>query len=235
MAVTLEGHCVLLHRRPYRETSYLADFFTRDYGKIRAVCRGIRSAKSDRKSLLQPFQLLQVGLSGRHELKSLSQLESVQQPFALRGHCLFSAMYINEVLNRALPIEVPMQELFERYTQCLRQLSSGEAIEPVLRSFECDLLDELGYGINWMTDCESDADIAPDGLYRFVPERGMTAVAIQSNQQNVFSGADLIAIAHRQWDESSLKSAKRLLRHALYPILGDKPLKSRDLFRQMES
>ncbi|HAB79405.1 MAG TPA: DNA repair protein RecO, partial [Glaciecola sp.] len=60
----------VLHRRPYQETSFLVDMFTHELGKIRCVARGMRSAKSDRKSVLQPFQSVTCELSGKGELKS---------------------------------------------------------------------------------------------------------------------------------------------------------------------
>ena len=41
----------VLHRRPYRETSYIVDFFTLQEGKISAVAKGVKNSKSDRKSL----------------------------------------------------------------------------------------------------------------------------------------------------------------------------------------
>jgi DNA repair protein RecO (recombination protein O) len=82
----------LLHRRSYRETSYLTDLFTLELGKISAVARGVRGNKGDKKSLLQSFQLLLLSVSGRHELRNLNQLESAGPRLQLGGNQLFSAM-----------------------------------------------------------------------------------------------------------------------------------------------
>ncbi|MEC8417605.1 MAG: recombination protein O N-terminal domain-containing protein, partial [Pseudomonadota bacterium] len=41
----------VLHRRPYRETSYIVDFFTLEEGRISAVAKGVKNSKSDKKSL----------------------------------------------------------------------------------------------------------------------------------------------------------------------------------------
>jgi len=43
----------VLHRRPYRETSYIVDFFTLEEGRVSAVAKGVKNSKSDKKSLLQ--------------------------------------------------------------------------------------------------------------------------------------------------------------------------------------
>ncbi|MDU0354167.1 recombination protein O N-terminal domain-containing protein [Paraglaciecola aquimarina] len=45
----------LLHRREYRETSYLTDFFTAELGKISAVVKGVRGSKGDKKVYCNHF------------------------------------------------------------------------------------------------------------------------------------------------------------------------------------
>ena len=84
----------VLHRRPYRETSFIVDFFTLELGRVSAVARGVRSAKSDRRSLLQPFQALRVQLSGKSDLKNLTQLESNGALRMLTGNALYCALYV---------------------------------------------------------------------------------------------------------------------------------------------
>ena len=80
----------LLHRRAYRETSFLVNLFTVENGKVSAIVKGVRGSKSDKKSLLQPFQPLLIGVSGRYELKNLQQVEST-------GAMLKYSFYISKV------------------------------------------------------------------------------------------------------------------------------------------
>ena len=145
----------LLHRRSYRETSYLTDLFTLELGKVSAVARGVRGNKGDKKSLLQSFQPLLLSVTGKHELRNLNQLESAGSMLQLVGHQLFSAMYLNELLNRLLPKEVPHPELFQSYQQSLNWLASDGDIEPCLRQFELLLLEDLGYGIDLTQEYEN--------------------------------------------------------------------------------
>ena len=60
----------VLHRIPFQNTSFIVDFFTFDYGRVRAVAKGARGAKSRSRSILQPFQPLLISLSGRSDLKT---------------------------------------------------------------------------------------------------------------------------------------------------------------------
>ena len=222
----------LLHRRSYRETSYLTDLFTLELGKISAVARGVRGNKGDKKSLLQSFQLLLLSVSGRHELRNLNQLESAGPMLQLVGHQLFSAMYLNELLNRVLPKEVPHPELFLAYQRSLHWLSSGGDIEPCLRQFELLLLDDMGYGIDLTQEYESGRAVEADVDYCFVLENGIRRIDSTAQGSNRFSGEALLQISNNIWTTSSLQCAKRMTRMALSPLLGQKPLKSRELFQQ---
>jgi DNA repair protein RecO (recombination protein O) len=225
----------VLHRRSYRETSYLTDLFTLELGKVSAVARGVRGNKGDKKSLLQSFQPLLLSVSGKHELRNLHQLESAGSMLQLVGHQLFSAMYLNELLNRLLPKEVPHPELFLAYEQSLTWLANGGDIEPCLRQFELSLLDDMGYGIDLTIEYENGKTVEPNVDYCLVLENGIKRIDVSANGalgSNRFSGEALLQVSHHMWTPNSLQCAKRITRMALSPLLGRKPLKSRELFQQ---
>ncbi|MBU2876636.1 DNA repair protein RecO [Aliiglaciecola lipolytica] len=229
---------LVLHRRQYRETSFLVDFFTKQQGRISAVCRGVRGGKSaksnEKKSLLQPFQPLSLTFSGRHELKNLAQIEGNGRAFLLQGAVLFSAMYLNELLNRVLPKEVSYPEVFDLYMASLLRLANNESIEVVLREFEISLIHNIGYGFDWQSDCHSGDKLEPNGYYSFISDRGFYRLNQVEQTANCFLGTDLENVASFQWDKQSLLVAKRVTRMAFKPIIGDKPLKSRELFIKLE-
>ena len=220
----------LLHRRPYRETSYLLDVFTLELGKISLVAKGVRGSKSDKKSLLQSFQPLLLSVYGRHELKNLRQVEARGPALVLSAASLFSAMYLNEVLNRLLTVEQAHSELFALYERSLTALSQQQDIEPVLREFELGLLDELGYGLDFGSEWQGGETIEPALYYTLVLEHGFQLLGAADSTSNCFLGENLQKIAHSQWDRGSLSCAKRISRMALSALLGPKPLKSRELF-----
>jgi DNA repair protein RecO (recombination protein O) len=222
----------VLHRRLYRETSYLTDLFTLELGKISAVARGVRGNKGDKKSLLQSFQPLLLSITGKHELRNLHQLESAGSRLQLVGHQLFSAMYLNELLNRLLPMEVPHPELFLSYQQSLQWLANGGDIEPCLREFELSLLDDMGYGIDLTEEYENGETVEPNVDYCLVLESGIRRIDVNALGTNRFSGEALLQVSNNLWTPNSLQCAKRITRMALSPLLGRKPLKSRELFQQ---
>ena len=111
----------VLHRRPYRETSYIVDFFTLEEGRVSAVAKGVKNSKSDKKSLLQPFQHLRLQLSGKSELKNLRHVESVSPSINLVGTALFCAMYVNELTNRVMPAGLASDGVHNAYENALLQ------------------------------------------------------------------------------------------------------------------
>jgi len=219
----------ILHSRPYKETSALVDLFTVQHGRLRAVLRGARGKVG---SLARPFVPLDLELRGRGELKSVSRLESAGIANLLSGDALFSGLYLNELLIRLLPAEDPQPGLFEHYRLTLEALAARRPLEPLLRAIEWRLLDDLGYGFALAVDVNG-LPVAPEGLYRLLPDAGLEPIG--QLQPGVFHGRELLAMANADWSEpAALAAAKRLMRQALAPHLGGRPLVSRELFMNLK-
>lgn len=218
----------VLHSRAYRETSALVDFLT-PQGRFRAVLRGARGKAG---SVARPFVPLELELRGRGELKTVGRLEAKGIPHLLQGEALFSGLYLNELLIRLLPAEDPHPTMFEHYAATVQALAAGRALEPLLRSFEWRLLDELGYGFALDTDLLGQPVVA-GGVYRLQADAGLEPVA--QLQPGVFQGSELLAMAEADWSApGALAAAKRLMRQALAPHLGGRPLVSRELFMTLK-
>lgn len=217
-------HAFFLHTRPYRETSLLVDVFTAESGRLSAVMRGGRRAKGSTAQLFQP---LLIGIAGSAELKTLRAAEAAGMALMLKGTALFSAFYLNEILIRLLPREEPQHALFVAYANTLGQLADNTDPAALLRAFECRLLESLGYGIDFIHDSDSGEPVAESFSYDFHPERGFT----RSRGLHALSGAVLCQLAAGNFAEPQAASAaKRINRLALARLLGNKPLKTRELF-----
>lgn len=218
----------VLHSRPYRESSALVDFFTPE-GRLRAVLRGARGKAG---TLARPFVPLEVEFRGRGELKTVARLEGVGLAYWLDGNALFSGMYLNELLIRLLPAEDAHPALFDHYVATLPALAAKRPLEPILRAFEWRLLTELGYGFALDRDTAGQPVVATT-LYRLLPDTGLEPVG--QFQPGLFNGAELLAMAQADWEvPGALAAAKRLMRQALAPHLGGRPLVSRELFMNLK-
>lgn len=226
----------ILHTRPYRDTSLLVDFLTPEFGRVSAVARGVRQRKGHKRQLLNPFCRLLVSWQGRTDLKLLTSFESDNHYVQLHGNYLYSGFYLNELLVRLLPEMDSHNTLFLDYETSLHALSQADAsepfaLEPVLRKFEFHLLAELGYAVDFTHDARSHFPIDPAGLYACDIQEGFFAAVALAPSQQFIKGECLLAIAADDYREPETRiTAKRLTRMMLKPLLGARPLKSRELF-----
>lgn len=224
----------ILHTRQYKNTSLLVDFFTRDYGRTTAIIKGARRPSFRQRGILQPFTLLLISWVGKHELVTATQLESaLTTPNYLSGQALMKAFYLNELIMRVLKPRDVYTEVFDDYKNTIEQFGQGEHSEKTLRLFEKNLLEAIGYGLPLQSSFPSHEPIEPQSYYEYFSSEGFkwAGAAEHLAEQGCFLGASLLSLARGELEDlQSLKDAKRLMRMALRPHLGDKPLKSRELF-----
>ena len=219
----------VLHTRPYSNTSLIVEFFSQKQGRIAAVARSARGPQSRYKGQLQLFTPILASWSGNHELKTLNQIELAGLPLQLDQKPLFCGFYLNELLMRLLHKEDPHPNLFDAYSESLSSLVNEENISRVLRLFEKKLLEELGYALPLAQEAKTRLPIQAEKHYRY--ESGHGFLQADSEDESVFLGADLLCIAQNRLDNHLvLQVSKRLMRMALAPLLGGRPLNSRALF-----
>lgn len=221
----------ILHSRPYRDTSLLVDLLTPDYGRITAIARGVRKNKTPKRQLLNPFSRLLVCWQGRTDMKLLTSFEADNHFLSLKGNFLYSAFYLNELVVRLLPEMDRHNGFFYAYEQILIALQRELEIEPLLRSFEFRLLEELGYALNFTQDVRTGCAIDAECFYECHVQEGFYAAAPDIPEQFLIKGEWLLAIASGNYSAPATRqAAKKLTRRMLKPLLGSKPLHSRELF-----
>ncbi|HSH47925.1 MAG TPA: DNA repair protein RecO [Halomonas sp.] len=217
----------LLHKRPYRETSALVELLVLRYGRVRAVARGVQRPGSRHRGALQPFSPLHLTWTGRGELKRLALIESRGAGALLAGEGLLCGFYANELLSRLLPVELPVDEVFAFYAAALDAFARPAARAGALRDIELALLDALGAQPRFTTPDGGELD--PQGRYRLESASG----AFVSDARGI-DGRTLRLLASGGWHAPGLAGpAKAVTRAALAPLLGNRPLRSRELMRQL--
>jgi DNA repair protein RecO (recombination protein O) len=220
-----------LHTRPYRETSSIIDLLTLQHGRLSVVARGSRTSGRG-KTQPRQFGRLLVGCSGRSQLLTLTSCDTLSHRW-LTGDALYAGLYLNELLLRLLRDDDPHPRLFEGYEETLDRLATLVDAEPALRRFERLLLKECGYELTLTHAAESGDPIVDSAAYRYVPDVGFYQVSESVDDRLVFDGTTLVAIADDDFtSERARRAAKQIMRRALAPHLGDKPLRSRALYRR---
>lgn len=221
----------LLHQRAYSETSMLLDIFSRNYGRMTLIAKGVKQKKSKTRGILVPFQPLVIAWSGKGEVKTMTNAESLTLQKAMRGEPLFCAYYINELILRMLHRSDPHETLFCAYESALDGLINEIDLERTLRIFEKRLLQELGYGLRLSDDSITGAAINPSGRYRYLAETGPVIDTGEEHSGVVLHGESLMAL-HDEEHFSALhrRELKRLTRMVLERYLEGRPLHSRGVF-----
>lgn len=226
----------LLHSRKISDSRLLVDFLTRDFGVVGAVAR----APSKKKSAFSVFSPALISWVGGKPLKTLTDYELAQYaPSALFGNALYCGFYINELLQRLMPKGESCPAVYDAYQKTLARLnaisrteSSASVliqVEPLLRELELLVLEELGYLVDFGTDANTGEPLEKNKSYYLDIHSGFSEVG--NPAWPVFDGAAIAAMAERNFTAPQHRSAmKRMMRILLLPLLGSKPLKSRELF-----
>jgi len=209
--------------------------FTRDHGRLGLIARGARRPSSGLRGVLSAFQPLLISWSGRGELPTLTGAESDGAGTVLVGQALLCGFYINELLIRMLHRHDPHERLHTAYHEAVRELErTPHAPEGALRIFEKRLLQEVGYGLVLDHEVIHNSPIMPEVMYCYVPDRGPLPADADGADSIPIRGATLLALAREELNAGpELAEAKRLLRGVLARHLGGRPLRSRELFRQV--
>jgi DNA repair protein RecO (recombination protein O) len=221
----------VLSRRPYANSSLLIELFGAVSGRISVIARGARSQAGRRGGHLQPFVPLEAAWQGRGSVKTLTRGEAAGLPLLQHGEVLFFGYYLNELLLRLLPRGDGSTELFGLYVNTLSDLSEQGGDERLLRGFEVRLLQILGYQLGLSLTVEGEP-VQAEMVYHYTLDEGPVRA---DSGQGLVSGALLLALdGNLPLNEARLAEARPFMRRIMRHYLGDKPLKSRELFRALQ-
>lgn len=226
----------ILHQRDFKNTSRIIDIYSADYGRIGLVAKGVRNSKKGTQYLLQPFRPLLISWVGRGELFTLTHVESTTaSDHSLSGKPLVCGYYLNELILRLTPQGDSNSALFQLYHNSLLALTQHADYTAILRAFEIELLDLLGYGLQLEVDDSGEA-IKKAQQYYYGIEQGPLTAPLPGTRTIAISGETLLALASGQpLTGVGRLEAKKMMRSTLRYYLGNKPLKSREVFRQLFS
>lgn len=219
----------VLHSYPYRETSLIVDVFARDHGRVALIAKGAKRPHSKLRGVLQTFQPLSVGWTGRSEVRTLTSAEWVGGLLPLEKSALLCGFYLNELLVKLLARDDPHPALFDQYVSTLNQLAHGEPPQAVLRHFERVLLKETGVAGNLAICSETGEPVRTDGLYVVDPESGPRPARLADTWPKV-AGKTLLDMEQEVYDDPTTQAqGKMLMRFLLGYHLNGAPLNTRQI------
>ncbi len=226
--VQLQPAFILQHKK-YRESSLILDVLTLDHGVVSVLARGVRKPKSKTAGILRAFTALKISYLNRNELKILTQVEPAETAIILQGIPLYCGFYVNELVTYFLHKNDPHPEVYAEYQRCLALLAKNQDTELILRFFELNLIDYIGYGLPLTIDAIKDSPVDAFKKYYYDAETGMI-----ESEVGYIGGATLLKLAAREsLSEQALYEAKQLMRRVIDFQLQGKELKSRSVLAKI--
>ena len=226
----------VLHAPPWRETSLLVEVLSAEHGRIGLVARGVQGPRRHvLRAALQPLQSIRFDAVQRGELAQLAAAEAVDAAPLLQGDPAMAAFYLNELCMRLAPRQAPQHELHAVYAATRERLRAGEPLAWLLRRFERDLLEALGFGFDFASDGDG-APIDPAARYRLDPEQGPRRLIgeRQGDRRESATGRGLLALAGElEPAADDLASLRLPLRSVLLHHLGGRGLKSWEMLGEL--
>ncbi len=140
---------LVLNKRDFRETSIIADFYTRDFGKLRGLLKGIRTEPAKFASNLEPFSLNEI-IFYRKRNSSLhlvtqadkrNNFDSIRQSIVKVG----MASLTMELLGAIMAQEDKNEEVFDLSLTCLTELQATNNPDKVMTIFKIKMLALSGF------------------------------------------------------------------------------------------
>ncbi|TWI49781.1 DNA replication and repair protein RecO [Pseudoduganella flava] len=219
----------VLHSYPYKETSLIVELLTRDFGRVALIAKGAKRPHSQLRGVLQTFQPLSAGWSGKNELRTLTDADWVGGLLPLEKTALLCGFYLNELLVKLLARDDAHPALFDHYVATLNQLAHQEPPPIVLRKFETALLKETGVAADLTRCADTRTKVRADVQYVVDPERGPRP-ARQDDMAPRVAGKTLLDMEREDYqDPATQAQSKQLMRHLLAWHLNGAPLNTRQI------
>jgi len=144
---------IVLKRFDFRETSLIVHFYTRDFGRINGILKGIRKEPAKFASTLQPFSHNEIVFYKKNStsLHLVSQCDIKDNFDAARQNMIKigSASIIIELLSVLMQEEDKNEDIFDLALTCLKELSLNNNPEKIITIFKIKALALSGFKPNF--------------------------------------------------------------------------------------
>ena len=165
---------IVLSRFDLGEADRVLTLITPDYGKLKAIAKGIRRPSSRLGGSLEPFAELNVALARGRTFDVVTEVRVGHAWLALRDRLesAATAWYLAELADRSLEERHAAHELYALLHRAYELLDAGMAPGRVARWYEMHLADELGQRPEVDRCVECDRMLEPGERFRWVPPLG---------------------------------------------------------------
>jgi len=144
-----KANAIVLCKRDLRETSLIVDFYTREFGKINTILKGIRTEPQKFASNLEPFSLNEIIFYRKthSNLHLVSQADKINNFTGIRQSIEKTAIcgFMTELVNSLMQAEDANEEVFDLFLNSLKELETNYNPEKISTIFKIKMLNLSGF------------------------------------------------------------------------------------------
>jgi len=244
-----KAKALVLNKRDFRETSIIVDFYTKEFGKVSGLLKGIRSEPEKFASNLEPFSLNEIIFyrkthSNLHLVTQADKLDNFT-PVRSSIERTTQAGFMMELINSIMQAEDKNEEIFELAMISLKELETNYNPAKISTIFKIKMLNLSGFKPHF-DSCVSCNDII-SGQARFSLSLGglLCPRCMQKDpaSRSIFRGtiATVLHIERNNFNASlnlgmnpQIKKELDLILNAFLSFHLGKELKSQRLLNKLE-
>jgi len=167
------SEAIILARKDYGEADRILVVYTKDYGKVSLIAKGVRKLKSKKRGSLEVFSQIKFGAARGKGLDIMTEVNTINS-FSFRKNLakVSLAYFFVESVGRLTKDEETNEELFGLLTKSLGLLENKNNLKDFRLDFISKMLTLFGY---WPEDKKMDY---PDKELEKATERKMTSVRV---------------------------------------------------------
>jgi DNA repair protein RecO (recombination protein O) len=143
----IQTQAFVLRAIRFRESSLIVTLFTNDFGKVKAVCKGVHRPKSRKGSHFEPLNLIDVTVYDKPnrelQLVTDSALVNYYMPLRENYEVYLNCVYVLELVDRMTNVHLPHETLFKLMHTFFGSIKSSNR-DLFTLAFEVKLLKLLG-------------------------------------------------------------------------------------------
>lgn len=177
---------IILRQRDFKDSDKLLSIFTEKQGKVTAIAKGVKKARSSLRASVQPFCHSYLHFSQGKNVDLVTQAKLLdfygnsRQDLERALHCY----YLMELLDKSLQEHQPLPDLYQILITVMEALNE-QGLNPLyIRYFESQLMVRLGYKpvLRQCVVCGQK----PAGPFRFsLADGGLVCPACQAGNEAV--------------------------------------------------
>ena len=140
---------IILKRTNFSEADRLITVFTKNYGKLTLIGKGIRKLTSRKKGHLELFTLTNLQIAKTKSIDIITEAEAIDNFPHLRKNLnrVRIAYLFSELTDKLTAEGQEHQEVYYLLLQSLKTLNSRSAPKTLIINFEKQILKILGFGL----------------------------------------------------------------------------------------